>query len=224
MFFPIEWVLYLQIGILLLFIGMMLLGYKEGFLLKLFDLISGILAIFLSLYLAKLVARSIVILPKDLFAFGYNKVLEETLFFYTNQLLVGFVIWIILCIVFTLVKAFFKTVNEIPLLGGINRLLGSVLGGIHAYLIIVVVAYLFSTPLCINGNEVLQESKLIYVYKSAESLFDALQNQYEMYTSLKKEEAYKEDPYGNIRIFFDMYDIDVNTQNKWIEMLKMRSE
>lgn len=219
MIFPNEFILYVQIISIVIFILMMIGGYKDGFLLKLCDLLSSIIALICALVFSKEASQAIQIVSSDYFDFGVEE-LNNLLSAYANQFVMFFLIFIVVKLIFTLIRPFFKGINKIPLFGSLNQFLGIFAGGLHAYLILLLVTMLFSGPLYANGNEVLVKSKLIYIKDSAQSVMKYMGEQYEVIHELSEDPKYMDDEYANIRIWFDYYGIDPVLQEEMINVLR----
>lgn len=219
MVFPSEFIVYVQLISIAILLLMMVGGYKDGFLLKLCDLFSSVIAFFCAITFSEDIALTIQIISSDYFDFGIEE-LNIMLASYANQIVWFFVIFICVRFVFTLFRPLFKGVNKIPLFGSLNKVLGILAGLLHGYIILVVVTMLFSGPLYINGNEVLHESKLIYIKESAQHVTKYMGEQYEIIQELSEDPKYKDDEYANIRIWFDYYGIDPVMQDEMINVLR----
>lgn len=85
---------------------------------------------------------------------------EETLGAYISQGIVNYsliaisflVIALLLTIVFAILKAVAKKINDVPVLGGINRTLGGILSGAVAYIIVDALLFLISFVTLKDGS------------------------------------------------------------------------
>lgn len=224
MVFESSWIYYLSLISLLILVFSVLKGCKDGFLFKVLDITSTFLALALSFYLGNKFASYFTIIPSDLFSLGMDVQLETFLCTQANAILLSVVVYVMIRLVFLVLFPLLKKVNDVPVIGFFNRLLGSVLGLLHGYIILFILVLLLHSPLVINGNEAIENSILKYVKSSGSYITGFIDEQYTMFSSLQNSEKYEEDPNGNIRVWLDYYEVDASIQNTIIEMMKLRSE
>lgn len=224
MVFNSNWIEYVSYISLIIVILCMLKGYIDGFLFKLLDLTATFIALIVSYYIATKLNDAIILIPQDLFSLGVHPQIETFLLTQANLILLMLIAYALIRLCLLILFPLFKSINKVPVIGFLNRLLGSFLGCVHAYIILFLLVLLFHSPFVVNGNEVIENSALKYVKDSATQIAVYADTQYTIITSLQNSDKYKDDPNGNMRVWLEYYDVDPILQDAIIEMIKLRSE
>ncbi len=156
---PVDWTLYINIGLGALLIVFMVFGYMRGFLEQLLDLFGLVAAFLVPRHFYKAVAARLAIWPKG------SSSLEGTIlenFFYErfNQGLWFVILFVACLIVVLLLKPLFKVVGEIPIIKEVNKSLGMIVSIILYGIWVSILVYILSTPLFINGNQIIENTAL----------------------------------------------------------------
>lgn len=159
MLFPIEYIFLLNIALLLLFVLFVLSGWKQGFLLKVLSCIGMIVVGFVSWFLSSPLGKLFHIVPADMTP------MEDTIFgpvFYEtiNRMAVFVVLFFLLSIVILCLKPIMKAIGSLPVVRSLNAVLGAVFGGLEALIVMMIITFMFTTPLFANGKRVIQDSYL----------------------------------------------------------------
>lgn len=228
MVFPNELIFPFSIIIVIFIFFMMKNGYKDGFLLKLCDVVSFILCILLTSIFADEIANYISVVPEDFIDLGLGSAINEMVITMMNYCLVYLIVFAVLRLTVLLVRPLLKVINWIPIIGSLNKFLGVFMGFIHSLLVLWVVCFLFSSPLFINGNEILEKTGLIYIKEIGNIASSTLNEEYDKVDSMQKilhsSSLLEESDYENIKEFLELYGSDVKDIDRLIEMMKMRSE
>lgn len=152
---------FVNVMILVIFIAFIIHGYRKGFLLKLISILSFFVVGILSWYLSSPLAKILSLYPKDALPFQ-DTLLEALLYENLNRIF----IFVILCILFSLlvviIKPMLKILGSVPVVSLLNKVAGSILGGIQALLIFFLAAMFLRLPLWDKGPEIASSSLLKY--------------------------------------------------------------
>ena len=139
-------------------------GYRDGFLLKLLSILSFFICGFLAWWASSYVGGFIHLYPKHALPLQ-DTPLEAVLYDNLNRLLIFVILFVLLQLAVLVIKPFTKAANHVPVVSGINRLLGAALGALQAVLLMV-----RRLPFWKTGNEIASASLLRY----SDGMMDAL--------------------------------------------------
>ncbi len=147
------------IGLFIFFVSS---GYRKGLLYSVFGFCSSLVALFLAYQFASILQSTIAIAPRN---YGDYTPLFGEGFIYSiiNTVCLTIILFVIFRILFAILLSVFKVVNYIPLVGTLNKILGAFFGILQALICYVVFIFFFSTPIVLNGEEVLDTTKLSVV-------------------------------------------------------------
>ncbi len=185
MIFPVEFSFLVTIIAFVIIIALTYHGYQQGFVLKAAELLSTIISIVIAWYLSRHFSNQIMLFPKDYSLFN-ETILDSPIYWILNRMLLFVVFLIALGLLFALLRPLLKGLNNIPLFGGANRLMGSVLGFLHGFVILVVIAFVLSSPLFANGDVVLKESHLSVVKEVYRQLLFVYDDNFSRMESIQK--------------------------------------
>ncbi len=148
------------------------LGYKSGLLLQVFGLLNVVIKIIVAWIFAPIVARVFVLYNPDLGMLN-ESALDELLAQQVNTVLWFVIIYVGLSVLFLLVKPLLKTAGKLPLVKTVNQMLGFLFGLVKGVVYLLIVVFLLSTPLFVNGREAVEQSYLSNIEESAPLAFDA---------------------------------------------------
>ncbi|MBR3841544.1 MAG: CvpA family protein [Erysipelotrichales bacterium] len=185
MTFPLEYISYVDIAVLVVLTSSVFLGLKKGFLLSLIDLV-GTIAIFVMAYiLAPLFSDSIMLTSSFLTIDVGNEYLNTLILEKSNELLWFVVLFVVGSVLVLFIKPIFKALDELPVIKQLNHLLGGIFGAIKTYILCLVVVFILSTPIVRNGSIVIEDSILRYVEQSSTVVWELLDNPEEINNALQ---------------------------------------
>ena len=161
---------YLNLALIILYLAFVVIGYKNGLILQIVDLVYNILALFIGYFLAPILASHFPIVKLDevYMALKLN-VLMDTLIYMI-------IVFILLKLLYLIIKPLFGFVSKIPLIGFVNDIGGALMGIINATIVVLLFCMLLNTPLFKNGNEVKEKTYLKTInglsYKALEFSMD----------------------------------------------------
>lgn len=161
---------YLNLALIILYLAFVVIGYKNGLILQIVDLVYNILALFIGYFLAPILASHFPIVKLDevYMALKLN-VLMDTLIYMI-------IVFILLKLLYLIVKPLFGFVSKIPLIGFVNDIGGALMGIVNATIVVLLFCMLLNTPLFKNGNEVKEKTYLKTInglsYKALEFSMD----------------------------------------------------
>jgi uncharacterized membrane protein required for colicin V production len=161
MTFPVTFIPYINIVLLIVLILFALRAYYKGFLILFLETVS----LFVALILAGLLAKPLALaLPLD---FVDNVLLSIPLIGPLFSTQISTIIWfiilfIIISLILWLIRPLFHIIGKIPVLKGINRILGLGFGLIQAFILFWILSLILLTPLIKNGQDVIQNSAMKY--------------------------------------------------------------
>jgi len=172
MVIPQEWFLYISIFIVLIYLVMMIVGYKRGFLYELvglfFTAISVAIAWFVSPVLADLfpmidlanLNEEMKLLSK---LFDLNRMVNIIAYF--------LIVFLVLKLLYFFISLLLKSLNKLPVIGSFNKFLGAVFGVLNATIIVLCLSMLLSLPIVKNGKQVRENTILRYISRYSSEAF-----------------------------------------------------
>lgn len=185
MIFPLSYIPFMNIGIIIIFILFIYSGYKKGFLLKVLGCLSFIVVGFLAWYIAPVVGKFIHLFPSDLTPLK-DTIAEIYFYDVMNRMLLFVVIFIIFIISTILLRPLFKTIGAIPILAQVNRLFGIVFGFLQAFILIFVLTIVLQTPLFANGAHIIDQSYLSSIGEVSDKILFFANDTFSKYRSIQK--------------------------------------
>ena len=82
------------------------------------------------------------------------------------------IIFLIMRLLYLFISLLVKGFNKIPVIGGINRIFGALLGVVNGTLIVLALSMLLSTPLIKNGKAIKENTLLKYVSYYSDQAFE----------------------------------------------------
>lgn len=161
---------HLNLALIILYLAFVVIGYKNGLILQIVDLVYNILALFIGYFLAPILASHFPIVKLDevYMALKLN-VLMDTLIYMI-------IVFILLKLLYLIIKPLFGFVSKIPLIDFVNDIGGALMGIVNATIVVLLFCMLLNTPLFINGNEVKEKTYLKTInglsYKALEFSMD----------------------------------------------------
>ncbi len=164
---PVNIFQYVNAAILIFVALMLIYGYFKGFLLQIFSILLFIAVVFVSWMIAPVLAKA---LPLMQTSEQFNVIPVIGPIF---QNTINTIFWFIIIVFGLMILSFFfkpvlKGIGKIPLVKQVNRLLGLLLGGIKAVVVLILVTLLIGSGLFTNGKDLIEQSFLGKVSPAAE--------------------------------------------------------
>ena len=162
--------IYINLVLLVLYLIGLIIGYKNGLILQIIDLLFNIIALFIAYFISPILASHFPLVKLDevYTALNLNALIDMLIYIV--------IVFVLLKILYMIIKPFFAFVSNIPLLGIINRIGGALMGVINATIIVLLFCMLLNTPIFKNGNEIKNGTYLKVVdnlsYKALEFSMD----------------------------------------------------
>ena len=161
---------YLNLALIILYLAFVVIGYKNGLILQIVDLVYNILALFIGYFLAPILASHFPIVKLDevYMALKLNILMDTIIYM--------IIVFILLKLLYLIIKPLFGFVSKIPLIGFVNDIGGALMGIVNATIVVLLFCMLLNTPLFKNGNEVKEKTYLKTInglsYKALEFSMD----------------------------------------------------
>ena len=158
-----DYILYINILIVAIYAALIIIGYLKGFIFGRVSILYNILSVFLAWLISPVLASEFPFISSD--KMGDNigiigKLIDiepivNTVFYFV-------VIFIILRVLYIFISLFAKSVNNVPLFGSLNKIIGAIFGFINATIVVTVLSLILFLPVFKNGNEI--RNKTIFKY------------------------------------------------------------
>ena len=165
-----SYFIYINLVLLVLYLIGLIVGFKNGLILQIVDLLFNVIALFIAYFVSPILAAHFPLVKLDEV---YTALNLNTLI---DMLIYIVIVFVILKILYLIIKPLFASVSKIPLLGFINRIGGALMGIVNATIIVLLFCMLLNTPIFKNGNEIKNGTYLKVVdnlsYKALEFSMD----------------------------------------------------
>ena len=162
-------------------------GFKDGFVLSLFDLVSFIIVIFVAYSASGTMATIFPLVPESLLgvlSLTNDPMLDamiNTVIHYLINLLVWFIILMLVLKLLTFfIRPFLKSFKKLPILGKFNSLFGGVIGLVKAYLLVLLMGWVISLPVFSNGTSMVENSVIAPINTISKEVFTSLNQAYDI--------------------------------------------
>ena len=185
-----NFVIVINITIILLTLYWCYSGFNKGFLLKLLSCLSFVVVVFLSWNIAEFF-KFLHLLPKQWAPFASSE-LAPFFYDYANHIFIFILLVVVLSIALMVLRPIAKIIGDLPLISIFNRILGLFFGLAQSFIVIFLVTFLLTTPLFTNGTQVINKSILRYIEPLQEETIKILgtsMNDYAMFQQLNKSES-----------------------------------
>lgn len=185
MLFPMGYIPFLNVFIVVFFLFCLYSGYKQGFLLKAIGCIGFVAIGFISWFLAPYISNYVALFPKSL-APLQDTIVASLFYNQLNTMCIFALLFIALSVLIMFLKPLLKTVRHIPILAQINHFLGLLFGCIQALIIISIICVLCHTPLIANGDSVVENSFLKPISQVSDTLLFFANDYFSQLESVQK--------------------------------------
>lgn len=156
--------------LLILFVLLVFLGYRKGFLSKLLSCFSFVVIVIIGWNLAPAFSKVFHILPQS-YAPYQDTPLADFFYNYANQILIFVLIVIVASLVIFLLKPIALLFKELPVISFANSLLGALFGVVEMFLLCFVLLFVLHTPIIQNGSEVIDNTFFQHIEMLQERVF-----------------------------------------------------
>lgn len=161
MTFPLAFIPYINIILLIVIVFFTWRAFNKGFLILLLETVSLLTALILAGLLAKPLAQALPLYFVDEVLLSLP-LIGELFSIQINTFIWFILLFIVISLILWLLRPIFHVIGKIPILKGINHVLGLVFGLIQALVMIWIFSLILLTPLVKNGQEVIQNSAMKY--------------------------------------------------------------
>lgn len=211
-----DWALYVNILVGLLLIASVIDAYRKGLLRTLINLVRHILSLVVALLFARPLAN---VFPLINFKTnGIVEIISDALAVEASVLIWFIVIFFAVLLVTLIFDRLFEFLEDIPIIGWINKVAGSVVGIIIAWIKLIVVCMLLVSPLFKNGQELIDASYLGVVQNTGEFI-EPLKNS-DLYRKLSNNEQIDSEEAKTLEDILTQYNLNEDQLTEFLEGLK----
>lgn len=206
--FPMNTVLIINLVVTLLLISALLIGYFNGFIKQVFELIVLVGSIVIAWPVSNVLSKSIPILSRTLSVF--DDVLFGQFAYEISNIFVWFFILLILLSIgiYQILRPFVKQLRQIHWLKPIDKLLGVVIALIPQLIWILFFMIISLSPLIVNGRSTLESSIVRPLVPVAQTLSDQFVKQVDPYgivVKVTQNQELTEEDVANIPIWLEEF-------------------
>lgn len=155
--FPSDWMIYLNGVIIIWFLIDLYRGYKRGMLLQIVDVVGTFVALFAAWLLSPAFSKVITFIKLD----GNGLVtINQFVGNQVNRLIWFVVLFVVIRILLLLVTPLASFISKMPLIKQVNSAIGGVFAVVMFGVKLMIAILLLSTPLIINGQDVVNNTWL----------------------------------------------------------------
>ncbi len=176
----------INIAVVVFYLFMIFSGAKTGFLLQAVSILGLFVTIYVSNYLAPILAEYVDLWPHSWSVTEYD-VINKLLYGKINYFAWFIIVFLILNVLLIILKPTLGTIQKIPVIKQINEFLGGILGVVNATVWVLLIIAFLTTPIVPNGTDLINKTYLSDVkYYSSLIAGEALQplNDTETLTSI----------------------------------------
>ena len=158
--------LYINLFILAIYVFLMIIGYMKGFLYQVINIIYTVLSLAVAWFVSPVLAELFPLISIETIdeqykllnsLFNLDRLLNTAAYFV--------IVFLLLKILYIFISLITKSLNKIPVLGKVNKVLGMIAGILNATIIVFALSMLLSLPLFKNGREVKENTVFKYIEK-----------------------------------------------------------
>ena len=168
-----SWMMPVNIGVILIFLGLILWGAHQGFLLMIVSLLGTVASFFGAWFLGGILADYIRLWPRQ-WAVLQNTPLAAASWQFMNQVCWFLALFVVLRIIFMFITMMAKGLQDVPLIKQISQVLGGAVGAAEAMIFVLVLSIAFNSPLFKNGETAVQNALSANVNEISGKVYDKL--------------------------------------------------
>ena len=199
---PQNYFIFITLGILLIYLVMIIIGYTKGFVYELVSLVYTVFALLAAWFISPILADHYPIIRLEKIYNDANAIskflnLDPIL----NMIAYFVIVFLVLKVLYLLISLIVKSLNKIPVIGKINKVFGGLYGIINATLITFGISLFFTLPIFKNGNEVREKTilkltdrytKKALAFISDNADFDKMKKNFEDYDIDKSRDEFEQ--------------------------------
>ncbi len=168
-----SWLMPVNIGVVVLFLGLILWGAHKGFLLMIVSLIGTVASFFGAWFLGGILADYIRLWPRE-WALMQNTPIAAASWQFMNQICWFLALFLVLRIIFMFITMICKGLQDVPVIKQISMILGGALGAAEAMIFVLVISIGFNSPLFKNGEMAVEKTFIAKVNEISGKVYDKL--------------------------------------------------
>ena len=147
--------IFISLAVIAIYVLLIISGYKHGFIYELVSMLYTAIALALAWFMSPVLADLFPLVDLSTMD-GQLKLLNElfALNSMINTVIHFLLVFLVMKLLYFLIAALTKSLNNIPVIGKFNQFLGAFAGFLNATLIVLVFTMLLTTPLFKNGKDV----------------------------------------------------------------------
>ncbi len=185
MTFEPSWIPWITPVLIVWLILTLLVGYKRGLLIQLYNLLALVAAILFAWILSEPFAKVFTLVKPNIEFFNQTAI-EELVLIRINAAIWFVILYIAISILIMLGRPLVKTIGKIPGVKTVNSVFGAVFALVGYYITILILILLLSTPLISNGQQVIEESGLSAVKQYSSVFFEFINHRIEENAAIRR--------------------------------------
>lgn len=170
MIIPVSWIAYTNLAVLVLVAVFLLIGLYKGFLMMAVEFFSLIVTFVISYFIAPMLASRFD-LASHLNISIHIPMMQDLIMTRINGLIWFLIVFVVLMVVFAILRGVVKMVSEVPLIREVNAILGGLFGLLKSYALLLLLIFVLTSPFIKNGNIVLNQTVLGKIYVVSADIF-----------------------------------------------------
>lgn len=166
-----NWLMPVNIAVILIFLVLILYGAKKGFLLMIVSLIGTAASFFGAWFFGGILADYIRLWPRK-WAVLQNTPIAAASWQFMNQICWFLTLFIVFRIIFGFITMICRGLQDVPLLKQISVVLGGALGAAEAMMFVLVLSIAFNSPLFKNGEMAVENTLVAKVNEISGKVYD----------------------------------------------------
>lgn len=159
MIFPMDYIVLINIVVIALIGLFAYSGYRQGLILKALGCVGFVLCGFVAWILSSPFSKLLHLYPRDMTPM-IGTIVEPIFYDTLNRVLVFVILFLILSVFILFMKPILNFFGKLPLIKEMNVLAGCAVGALQGLIAVMVMSFVFSTPLFANGTKVIDQSLL----------------------------------------------------------------
>ena len=212
--FPMNTVLIINLVVPILIVMALLLGYYNGFIKQVFDLVVLITSLLIAWPTSNLLSKSVPILSRNLSIF--NDIIFGQYIYEISNIFIWFLILLILLATafHQILKPFVKDIKQLKWMKQVDKLLGIVVAIIPQMIWILIFMIISLSPIFENGRSTLEASLLNPLVTVSQTLSDTFVGQVDPYgivVKISQNQELSEKDISNIPVWLEEFGIPENS-------------
>ncbi len=168
-----NWLMPVNIGVVLLFIICIIIGAKKGFLLMIVSMAGTVVSFFGAWFLGGILADYIRLWPRK-WAILQNTPIAAASWQFMNQICWFLTLFVILRLIFEFINMICRGLQDIPFIKEVSAFLGGVVGIAEAMVFVLAFSIALNSPLFENGQMAVDQTLVGKVNEISGKVYDKL--------------------------------------------------